>query len=110
MGCFCKTAVWFWASTLIVAPAAHPFRCAVIGDTGTGGRPQHEVAARMAEVHRESPLDSVLMLGDNLYGGQKAKDYRGKFELPYAKLLDAGVPFYAVLGNHDDPGQEQYPL
>jgi 3',5'-cyclic AMP phosphodiesterase CpdA len=48
------------------------------------------------------------MLGDNLYGSQKEKDYRAKFELPYANLLRAGVKFYAVLGNHDDPGQQFY--
>src|SRR5689334_4560445 len=105
-----KLALWFWASTLVAAPAARPFRCAVIGDTGTGGRAQHEVAARLAEFHGKLPFDSVLMLGDNLYGRQKAKDYRRKFELPYAKLLQAGVPFYAVLANHDDPDQQQYPL
>ena len=28
-----------------------------------------------------------------------------KFEEPYAALLDDGVRFYAVLGNHDDPEQ-----
>ena len=43
------------------------------------------------------------MLGDNLYGGQKARDFFIKFEQPYRPLVDADVPFYAALGNHDDP-------
>ena len=32
------------------------------------------------------------------------------FEDPYRTLLDEGVKFYAVLGNHDDPRQVVYPL
>ena len=85
-----------------------PFRCAVIGDKGTGGRLQYEVGARLAELQTSLQFQSVLMLGDNLYGSQKPKDFRAKFELPYAKLLDAGVKFYAVLGNHDAPSQQAY--
>jgi len=84
------------------------FRCAVIGDTGTGGRMQYEIAARLAESHRNLQFQSVLMLGDNLYGSQNRKDFRVKFELPYATLLDAGVKFYAVLGNHDAAAQRFY--
>jgi len=84
------------------------FKFAVIGDTGTGGRAQYEVGARLADVRKELPFQSVLMLGDNLYGGQGPKDFRTKFELPYAGLLEAGVKFYAVLGNHDGVQQQGY--
>jgi hypothetical protein len=45
------------------------------------------------------------MLGDNLYGRQ---DVISKFERPYSTLLQAGVPFYATLGNHDDPARRTY--
>jgi hypothetical protein len=48
------------------------------------------------------------MLGDNIYGGQGAEDFKSKFEVPYKPLLDAGVKFYAALGNHDDPNQRFY--
>jgi 3',5'-cyclic AMP phosphodiesterase CpdA len=48
------------------------------------------------------------MLGDNLYGSERPEDYASKFELPYKALLDAGVKFYAALGNHDDPNQRFY--
>ena len=84
------------------------FKFAVIGDTGTGGRAQYEVGARLAGLQKSFPFQLVLMLGDNLYGGQKPKDFHAKFELPYAGLLESGVKFYAVLGNHDSPRQQSY--
>ena len=84
-------------------------RFAVIGDSGTGRRAQYEVGAMMAAVHSESPLELVLMLGDNLYGSEDPEDYEDKFERPYARLLDKGVKFYAALGNHDDVAQIDYP-
>jgi hypothetical protein len=48
------------------------------------------------------------MLGDNVYDGATAQDYEAKFERPYRELLDAGVTFYAAIGNHDDPNQIYY--
>ncbi len=83
-------------------------RLAVIGDGGTGGAPQYQVAATMAAAHSVFPFSFVLMVGDNLYGGHGPADYREKFEEPYRALLDRGVRFYATLGNHDDPSQRFY--
>jgi 3',5'-cyclic AMP phosphodiesterase CpdA len=83
-------------------------RFLVIGDSGTGGGAQKKVADRIAEVHGIFPFEFAIMLGDNLYGGESANDYRRKFEEPYKPLLDAGVKFYAALGNHDDPSQRFY--
>ena len=85
-------------------------RFLVIGDSGTGGSTQKKVAARIAEVHKIFPFEFAIMVGDNLYGGEGASDYRRKFEEPYKPLLDAGVKFYAALGNHDDPTQRFYKL
>jgi predicted phosphodiesterase len=82
-------------------------RFAVIGDSGTGERAQYEVAQEM-EAYREGVgFDFVIMLGDNIYGRHRPKDFQEKFEEPYKRLLDAGVKFYAALGNHDDPNQER---
>ena len=86
------------------------FHFAVIGDTGTGERPEYEIASRLAEYHKVFPFDVVVMMGDNLYGGKKPHDFQKKFEEPYKPLLDGGVKFYAVLGNHDDPNQRSYKL
>ena len=52
--------------------------------------------------------DFVVMLGDNVYDGGTPEYYRDRFELPYKPLLDAGVKFYATLGNHDYPNQPFY--
>ena len=84
---------------------------AVIGDSGRGWRPQHEVAARMLEYWARFPFTFVLMAGDNIYEGPASpEDYRVKFEDPYRALLEADVRFFAVLGNHDDPRQRFYPF
>jgi predicted MPP superfamily phosphohydrolase len=79
---------------------------AVLGDFGTGSRDQYDLAAVMKRVHDQYPFNLVTLVGDNLYGSERPQDFKNKFEDPYKPLLDAGVKFYASLGNHDDP-QEQ---
>jgi 3',5'-cyclic AMP phosphodiesterase CpdA len=81
---------------------------AVIGDMGTGGKPQYEVGQQMAAAHAKFPFDLVLMLGDNMYGRQNPQDFVDKFEKPYAPLLESGVKFIATLGNHDNPSNRNY--
>lgn len=82
---------------------------AVIGDSGRGWQPQYDIAAQMAAYRRQFKFPFVVMTGDNIYEGPAtAEDYRVKFEQPYRALLDEGVAFYAVLGNHDDPRQVSY--
>jgi len=90
------------------APGSVKF--AVIGDSGTGAPPQYEVAAQMARVHQTFAFDRVIMLGDNIYGGQTPADLEKKFAQPYKPLIDAGVIFYAALGNHDSPNNRMYGL
>ena len=80
----------------------------VIGDSGTGDRPQYEVAEKIVEARERFKFEFVIMLGDNMYGGETAIDFVRKFETPYKPLLDNGVKFYASLGNHDDPNQRFY--
>jgi 3',5'-cyclic AMP phosphodiesterase CpdA len=81
---------------------------AVIGDMGTGRRPQYELATRMEMLRHTFPFDFVITLGDNIYGGSGPNDFLTKFELPYKALLDAGVKFYASLGNHDGIEESLY--
>lgn len=83
-------------------------RFAVIGDTGTGSGKQREVADMMARYHAVFPYEFVLMLGDNMYGGESAKDFEKKFSGPYNELLNNEVKFYAALGNHDQALQVNY--
>jgi hypothetical protein len=48
------------------------------------------------------------MLGDNIYGSDTPKEMANKFATPDKPLIDAGVVFHAVLGNHDNPNQRLY--
>lgn len=88
--------------------AENGFRFAVIGDSGTGGRAQYTIGRLLAQCRKAFPFDTVLMLGDNLYGSEDAEDYEEKFARPYKELLDGGVKFHAALGNHDEPNQRFY--
>ena len=83
-------------------------RFAVIGDNGTGEQPQYDVAAEMEAYENVVHYDFVIMMGDNIYGGHKPKDFERKFQTPYKPLLDAGVKFYACLGNHDNSDETLY--
>jgi len=97
-----------WCQQLAVPNKSGSVKFAVIGDNGNGGKEEYEVAQRMAEYYKVFPFEFVTMLGDNMYGGEAPKDFMNKFETPYKPLLDAGVKFYATLGNHDDPDQRNY--
>jgi 3',5'-cyclic AMP phosphodiesterase CpdA len=96
------------AQQLTLPNAKDSFRFAVIGDTGTGGAEQRKIGEDMAAIRKTFPFDVVVMMGDNLYGGESPNDFKKKFELPYATLLSGGVKFYASLGNHDNANQRFY--
>ena len=83
-------------------------RFAIIGDSGTGDRRQYEVAAQMTKALQIFPFEFVIMLGDNIYGSERPQDFVKKFEKPYEGILSQKIPFYASLGNHDDPTQRFY--
>jgi acid phosphatase len=85
-----------------------PFAFAVIGDSGCGCTGQKRVADRMMDWYGKHPFNTVLMLGDNIYGGGvfggggggKAL-FASRFDAYYKPFMDKGVKFYATLGNHD---------
>ncbi|MBC7899643.1 MAG: metallophosphoesterase [Saprospiraceae bacterium] len=83
-------------------------RFLVIGDTGRGNSEQYELGRVMFNYHSLFRYDSVLMTGDNIYGKETADDMKKKFEDAYRPILDAGVKFYAALGNHDESNQRFY--
>lgn len=92
-------------------------RLIVLGDWGTGGKGQRQVAAAMADrVRREaaalpegsgSPLDRVVTTGDNFYehGVASVDDapWQRAFEQIYTQP-ELQVPWLATLGNHDHRG------
>jgi 3',5'-cyclic AMP phosphodiesterase CpdA len=83
---------------------------AIIGDSGEPGSGQTAIAKQMTNWQARFPFQFVLMTGDNLYGTERPRDYERKFSIPFKSLIDAGVKFYAALGNHDDAGQIHYKL
>jgi hypothetical protein len=104
-------AAWAPATSpaLSVPNRADTFKFAVIGDNGDGSRGQYDLAGQMAAVHQLFPYGLVIMVGDNFYGSQSPAELARKFDVPYKPLLDAGVTFYAAIGNHDEPFTIGYP-
>ena len=99
---------WVGAQSVRLPNADGSVKFAVIGDSGSGDAIQFETAAQMVKSRQDFKFDRVIMLGDNIYGGQTAKDLDRKFAQPYKTLLDAGVDFYAALGNHDSQENRNY--
>ncbi len=83
-------------------------RFLAIGDTGRGNKEQTELAEVMFKYRQVYPYEFVIMTGDNIYYQEKADDMKTKFEDVYRPLLDAGIKFYATLGNHDESNQRFY--
>jgi len=80
-------------------------RFVVMGDTGEGNPRQKKVADAIVATCARLGCDHVMLLGDNIYdaGVQSVLDaqWQSKFEVPYE---DVDLPFYPVLGNHDNGG------
>ena len=93
------------ATSLVAqAPASQSptkLRWLATADSGSGDSKQQAVADQMAAVQRRQPVDLVILGGDNIYNDGDLSKVDGAFTRPYSALLKAGVPFHAVLGNHD---------
>jgi 3',5'-cyclic AMP phosphodiesterase CpdA len=83
------------------AEAQATVRFLAVADTGSGDANQRAVGHQMALVHQRRPVDLVVLGGDNIYPSGDLSMVESTFQRPYAELLRAGVPFHAVLGNHD---------
>ncbi|MCS6965940.1 MAG: metallophosphoesterase [Candidatus Kapabacteria bacterium] len=85
-------------------------RWMVLGDWGTGGIIQRQVAQSMVLMARRAPVHFILSTGDNIYpaGVRSADDpqWVSKFERIYADST-LRVPWYPVLGNHDYQGMPE---
>ena len=84
-----------------LAPKNGVLRLAVTGDVGKGAA---GVAAGIAKVHAQKPLDGIILTGDNLYpcGVKSEDDPRWSIVTPLTRI---GVPVFPVLGNHDFCGK-----
>lgn len=74
----------------------------VTSDTGSGEVDQYKVADSIEDLIKDHNINSVLLLGDNIYetGVTSIDDpqFIEKFEDPYQNI---NKPFYLCLGNHD---------
>src|ERR1044072_9133636 len=68
-------------------------RFMVVGDTGTGGKQQYELAGVMQRYWQSFPFEFALLLGDNLYGSETGEDYKRKFEGGYKPLAHQNGKF-----------------
>jgi hypothetical protein len=73
----------------------------IYGDAGNGDDFQRAVGQAMWRDHLKSPFDFAVSTGDNQYLPTTPDVYERVFERPYAELVQAGLPFYQALGNHD---------
>lgn len=87
------------------APLEGPVKFALLGDGGKSrvGRPwqtpgrQGEVAAKVLDWRP----DLVLYVGDIVYPDGRAEEYPEAFFRPFRGVLDAGIPVFPAIGNHD---------
>jgi hypothetical protein len=87
------------------------FKFSILGELWDWGpRSQYQLADQMVKLHGRFNYELVVLLGDNLYRSERPQDFQTKFEIPYEPLIDAGVKFYAALGNHDAREQRYYKL
>jgi hypothetical protein len=78
----------------------------VMGDTGSGASMQMQIADRLLSHFKQQPYMGLLLLGDVIYPQWQKSLTHERFTKPYKPLMDSGVPFWIVLGNHDVKGKE----
>jgi 3',5'-cyclic AMP phosphodiesterase CpdA len=89
-----------WAADVpeLTLPMRGPvLRIAVAGDTGDGSE---DVSKGIARVHAATPLDAVILTGDNFYPCPPPAVDSERWALMRPLTL-LGLPLYPVLGNHD---------
>ena len=74
----------------------------ITADTGSGSNDQYKVARTMEKLVNLYNVNSILLLGDNIYAEGVTSLYdpqfKNKFEYPYQNINKL---FYLCLGNHD---------
>lgn len=105
----------FWSSRqltpVVLAPSfasASSLRLLAVGRQGYGNAMTQRIADAMERAAAEQPTYATLYLGDNFYpkGVSSVDDsqWGSKFERLYDGAHLRGMPFFAVVGNHDAAG------
>jgi hypothetical protein len=110
-------------SALLSDNQIHPRASAHIllySDIGYANEGQSRVTEAMVRRHAEYPFDFAISAGDNIqlkpkiFGQSSMINVWGDggmkevFERPFALVIQAGIRFYAALGNHDHQGLRYY--
>lgn len=94
------TATTSTANTTQVVPG-QGLRLAFVGDTGTGGEQQYQVARLIQAEDDKADFAWLVLLGDMIYeSGDPTLIHKVVIE-PYAGTLDDDTKLAPVLGNHD---------
>ena len=81
---------------------ANRARVLAFGDFGDGSQTQRDVAAAMLRLHKQSPFDCAVTLGDNFYSHGVTGPQDPRWATWWDALYDPfGIQFFATLGNHD---------
>ena len=111
--------LWLWHDSqtihVVIAPDSSQgaqISFFALGDQGRGNHRQRKVSDMMETVcQQDRDVNFTLLLGDNFYwdGVHSIDDpkWLDQFELAYNTPCLRGMPFYAVLGNHDYKGNPQ---
>ncbi len=73
-----------------------PVSVVIVGDVGCGC----EIELQTANVINSFHPDLVLFTGDLAYPEASPANFRSRFMIPFAKVMDH-IPVYAAIGNHD---------
>jgi 3',5'-cyclic AMP phosphodiesterase CpdA len=103
-------AVWGVSAQDVTLPGKpDSLKFVVISDLhAAGDQSEYAFARHLAEFHATFPFEMVIMAGDIIAGSPRPRDFTDRFEKPFAPLLDAGIPFYETLGNHENPSVRFY--
>ncbi|WP_224369238.1 metallophosphoesterase [Hyalangium versicolor] len=77
-------------------PGTRHVHFAAVGDFGTGGNDERQMADKMLASHP----DLFVALGDNAYASGTESEIQNNLFVPLADVL-AEVPFFPVAGNHE---------
>jgi hypothetical protein len=89
-------------------PEGPALRALVLGDWGTGGPGQQDLARAIEWIHGQAPPDLVLTVGDNFYPHGVRSLYDPLFEQIFERVYRGPfwdpLTFFPTLGNHDYDG------
>ena len=78
------------------------FECIFVGDTGSGNEDQIAVAKSMKRLISKNPIQTVIIVGDNIYPDGCSDIHDTQFNTKFRDIYqNINLPFYLCLGNHD---------